>query len=293
MPLIKPKLLSFHLPGILLACGLLSINFTPALADEPIKLSFGLYTSDKPTTLVKKFRPILNALQDDLSQRMGRTVSIKLSIARTYHDGIHDLVEGRVDFARFGPASYILAQGKNQNIKLLAMETLGGEKHFHGVICVRKDSDIKTVSDLKNRRFAFGSKSSTIGRYLSQNYLVQHGIRSRDLKSFEYLGRHDKVGYAVAQGSFDAGAMKEHTMKKLISQGQPLRKIARFENVARPWVAREGMAPELFKTLQSALYGFNNNIKATELKKYHFVPTTDKDYALIQQAIKSNHQFHN
>jgi len=60
---------------------LLSI-VNPAQAD--IKLSFGLYTSDKPTTLVKKFRPILNSLENSLSNTLDTKVSIKLSIAKSY-----------------------------------------------------------------------------------------------------------------------------------------------------------------------------------------------------------------
>lgn len=74
-------------------------------------------------------------------------------------------------------------------------------------------------SQLRGQTFAFGDERSTIGRYLSQLLLVQHGIRADELLSYEYLGRHDRVGTAVGAGQFDAGALKESTFRKLKKKG--------------------------------------------------------------------------
>ncbi|MDH5409201.1 MAG: phosphate/phosphite/phosphonate ABC transporter substrate-binding protein [Gammaproteobacteria bacterium] len=264
---------------------------TPKIAFADIGLSFGLYTSDKPTTLVKKFRPILNELEKDLSHRMNTKVSIKLSIARSYEQGINALAEGKVDFSRFGPASYILAREKNPDISLLAMEVKNGHKHFKGAICVHKDSKTNKISELKNKRFAFGDERSTIGRYLSQQYLYERGIKSKDLTLYDYLGRHDKVGYAVAQGKFDAGALKESTLKKLIKKGLPLRAIARFDNVSKPWVARKGLEPEVRAALKKALLGLNDKDVLKAIKKDGFAETNYQDYERVSQAIKLNKKF--
>lgn len=261
----------------------------PVFAD--IGLSFGLYTSDKPTTLVKKFRPILNELEKELSHRLKTKVSIKLSIARSYEQGISALAEGEVDFSRFGPASYILAHEQNPDISLLAMEVKNGHKHFNGAICVHKDSKIKKVSDLKNKRFAFGNERSTIGRYLSQQYLYERGINSKALASFDYLGRHDKVGYAVAQEKYDAGALKESTLKKLIKKGLPLRAIAKFENVSKPWVARKGLEPKVVAALRKSLLNLKDKDVLKAIKKDGFAETNYQDYRPVSKAIKTNKLF--
>lgn len=231
-------------------CVLLTVS--PQINAE-IKLSFGLYTSDKPTTLVKKFRPILNTLEKKMSSSIGEKVSIKLSITKSYEQGILALSKGNIDFTRLGPASFIHALKHNPNISLLAMETKKGKKSFKGVICVQKNSAIKNVSELKGKKFAFGNKHSTIGRYLSQKYLLTHGIKANDLANYIYLGRHDKVGYSVAKGQFDAGALKESTFKKLVKKGQALRKIAEFDNVTKPWVARENLNHKILSALKKSI----------------------------------------
>ncbi|HHJ39485.1 MAG: phosphonate ABC transporter substrate-binding protein [Methylothermaceae bacteria B42] len=245
-------------------------------------LKFGVYTTDKPTAVVKKLRPVLNQIQSRLQSMLGEPVRIRMQIARSYAKGIEDLIAGKVDFARLGPASYVGVKRRYPDIRLLALESNNGRKRFSGVIVVHRNSTINSVKELKGKTFAFGDSRSTIGRYLSQQYLYQAGLRASDLKKYEYLGRHDRVGWAVADGTFDAGALKEGTFKKLVQQGAPLRVLAAFENVTKPWVARFGLSQQLFTALQKSLLS---------LGKERFLPPEEGDFAFISQAMDSNHQF--
>jgi phosphonate transport system substrate-binding protein len=61
-------------------------------------------------------------------------------VLSSYEKGIKALVDGELDFARFGPASYILSQQQNPGISILAMESKKGKKTFSGIIAVQKDS---------------------------------------------------------------------------------------------------------------------------------------------------------
>ena len=66
------KTLYFHHIRIL-------ISLVVATAQAEINLKFGVYTSDKPTTMVKMFRPILNALEINLAEKMGEPVSYQFA----------------------------------------------------------------------------------------------------------------------------------------------------------------------------------------------------------------------
>ena len=257
----------------------------------PLTLTFGVYTSDAATEMVKKFAPILSALDGDLEQRLGSPVKTSLKVASTYEGGVEDLVEGRVDFARMGPASYVMAKELNPGVKILAMESKKGSKIFQGVICVHSDSEIQEVADLKGRRFAFGDERSTIGRFLAQELLVESGIEAKDLDSFDYLGRHDKVGMAVGRNKYAAGALKEGTFNKLVSAGEPIRVIASFPNVTKPWIARAGISPEVFLAIQESLLDFDEPAALKALKKDGFLRGDDADYDSIREAIKASQTF--
>jgi len=260
-------------------------------AHATVKLTFGVYTSDKATTLVKKFRPAINALEQSMSTTLGQPVSIKMHIAKSYEEGISAIVRGSVDFSRLGPASYIEAKRANPDLVLLAMEATDGQKWFNGVICVADQSAIHSITDLKGKTFAFGNQRSTIGRYLAQYHLASHGIKARDLQSFDYLERHDQVGYAVATGRFDAGALKESTFRALVAKGQPLRAVASFKNVTKPWLARSGLPEPIRQALQQALLDLKDPAVLRTLKKDGFLPANDADFEIVRYAIQENAGF--
>ncbi len=261
----------------------------PAHADETLR--FGVYTSDKPTTMVVMFRPILNVLQDELSSMLGEAVRISMQVAPDYGSGLKDLVEGRVDFSRFGPASYIHAKDENPTLSILAIESEHGKKTFYGIICVPTDSPIKRISDLTGKTFAFGDKGSTIGRYLSQLYLLDRGITARSLKSFAYLGRHDLVGTSVGLHQYDAGALKEDTFNKLVGHGVAIRAIGRFPNVTKPWIARSGLPARVKGALKTALLTFKKPTALAALGADGFLPGSDSDYDTIRRALARDKDF--
>src|SRR5262245_32047526 len=113
-----------------LLLSLIPADAAPSLApaqksggDKPqLQLEFGVYQSDKATVMYRKLSPVLEWLQNDLEPRLGRSVDIHLTIFKSYEEGINNLVNGRIDFVRFGPASYINAKKKSEGVQLIAME---------------------------------------------------------------------------------------------------------------------------------------------------------------------------
>ncbi len=256
-----------------------------------VQLSFGVYTSDKPSAMYGKFRPVIEALENEVAAVLERPADIELRIFSSYEQGLDALVKGEVDFARFGPASYILAKRRNPRVSLVAMETVGGKKRFQGMIVVRADSPIQSVADLRGRSFAFGDENSTIGRYLVQDELQKADLFQNDLGKSAYLGRHDKVFRAVEFGDFDAGSLKEGTFAKLNKAKQPLRVLHRFDNVTKPWVARAGLPADHHKALQSALLALKSRAALKALKVSGFAVATDEDYALVRRGMQGAQRF--
>jgi phosphonate transport system substrate-binding protein len=214
-----------------------------------------------------------------------------MQVAKDYSQGIEHLASGKVDFSRFGPASYIEAKKANSGLRILAMERVNGDKVFYGIIAVAKDNPIASVNELRGKSFAFGNDQSTIGRYLSQQFLRNNGIFSTDLSRYEYLGRHDAVGTAVGAHHFEAGALNESTFTKLVSKGVAIRELARFPNVTKPWIAREGLPPALFEAVRQALLNLSDPVLHKTLKVDGFVSGDDADYEDIRTAIEKNNLF--
>lgn len=226
-----------------------------------------------------------------MSVVLGDPVTIRMKIAKDYDTGISHLADGDVDFARFGPASYVTVVERNPGIKIVAMESNGGEKRFKGVIAVHSESDAHSLADLKQKSFAFGSDLSTIGRFLAQSHLLDAGIGSEDLSGFEYLGRHDVVGTAVGAKKFTAGALQEDTFQKLVRQGVPIKILFEFDNVTKPWLAASGLDPKVLAAMRQVMLSINNDEVAARIAKDGFLEGTDADYDFIRQAMLHSRDF--
>lgn len=270
-----------------LACLLLASLFRADL--NGAVLTFGIYTSDKPSTMYKKFTPILNHLKAHRNFS-GRDISFKLRIYPSYESAIEALSSGACHFARFGPASYIIAKRKNPGIQLLAMEHSKNRKRFNGVFIARKGSAIHSIEDFEGKHFAFGNEFSTIGRYLSQAEMIKKGVFARDLKSYKYLGRHDKVALAVSNGLYDAGVVKENTFKKY-AESKGLKKVAVFSNVTKPWIASSTLGKENLQLLKEALLSITAPDILSTLKQDGFLPATDAEYDFVRKGMALSETF--
>ncbi len=277
--------------GLLGVLFLFALSFAPNDAGAGITLTFGTYAADKPTETVRKYRPFLTFLADRMSERLGEKVTIKLTIAKEYAEGIRQLAEGEVDFARFGPASYVVVKELNPDIRIVAMESKKGQKRFKGVIVVHRDSPIQSLEELSGLTFAFGDELSTIGRYLAQAQLLDVGISGEDLHSFAYLGRHDLVGEAVGAGKYAAGALKESTYKKLVAKGVPIRALSSFDNVTKPWLASADLDPRVLQAMQEVMLSVQNEEIVRRVSKNGFLASEDSDYDLIREAIEQSQSF--
>lgn len=283
-----------------LACLGLPLGTAPDAMQRPaqrtddtsttLTLTFGVYQSDKATVMYKKLSPILEYLQEDLEKRLARPVDIHLNIFKSYDEGIDALVKGEIDFVRFGPASYITAKDRAPAVQLVAMELENDQKRFKGAIITRTESSIRSLADLKGKRFAFGDPNSTIGRYLVQAELVKAGIHANDLAGFKYLDRHDKVASAVDIGDFDAGAVAMSSFDKANEKGT-LRVVLSFDNVTKPWVARANFDKKVLDGLQQGLYALKDAAVLKELKISGFAPTSDDEYLMIRDGMKGADEF--
>jgi phosphonate transport system substrate-binding protein len=286
---------SCRLSTALLACVLalpLSVRaqeHTP----RPLHITLGVYSFKKPTEVAKDFFPATDELARLMTAECGMPVAVDLRIFKTYDECLDKFVAGAIDLVRVGPASYVLVKQRNPAVQLLVaeLEQEPGKKRAEGIIAVRKDSPIQSLADLRGRTFAFGDENSTIGRYLSQAELLKAGVHADDLKGLKYLERHDKVFKAVEVGDFDAGAMHVSTFEELNGEKKPLRELAHFQNVGKPWVARANLDAQIVVALRKALLAMKAPQPLKALKIFGFTPTNDASFQIVRDGMKTAEEF--
>lgn len=274
------------------SCARLLLSLAVGLAAVPAAaqvLRFGTYASERPSEELRKLEPFTKYLEASL-KKQGLTVHVELMIFPTYDEGVEAVANGDIDFSRLGPVSYVLAKRKNPALTLLVGESHEGDKQFPAVMIVARDSPIASVADLRGKRFAFGDPSSTSGRYLPQAELAKARITAESLASYEYLGRHDKVVFAVASGRFDAGATNINTFMKY-AEAKNLRELVRYPSPTHAWAAHDKLDPALVAALRKALLEMTDPRLKELIDRNGFFPATDADYDELRRVMKFARKF--
>ncbi|MFZ5906143.1 MAG: phosphate/phosphite/phosphonate ABC transporter substrate-binding protein [Nitrospirota bacterium] len=174
-----------------------------ATREEAGILHFGIEpTTESSTEKPEDFAPFA----EYLSARLGTKVS--LAMASDYEGAIRDISRGATDCCLMSPYSYVKAR-KKQTVIPLVKTMAEGRAGYRSVIIARGDSTISTLSDIRGKKFAFGTSHSFLSSIAPRFMLLTAGITMKDLLHYEYLGTQENVINALIQGSFDAGAVSE------------------------------------------------------------------------------------
>lgn len=194
----------------LAAAGFLLFNCGAYAAEQKAgkDLQLGSVAMDIPAEMVKRLTPLANYL----TKSTGINVSFRAS--PNLGSAVEDLGMNHTQIAYLTPAAYLEAHEKYSAIPLVNPLSKG-KGSFNLMLVVQKDSPIKSVNDLRGKKFAFGDKKAK----LQPAVVEAAGIKLSELASYDYLNHYDNIAKAVIHGDFDAGIVKDAIAEKFASQG--------------------------------------------------------------------------
>lgn len=175
-------------------------------AEETLQL--GSVAMDIPAEMVKRLTPLTKYLSSKTGLNVNFHASPNLDTA------VEDLGMNTTQIAYLTPAAYLEAHEKYAAIPLVNPLNKG-KGTFTLMIAVHKDSPIKSISDLRGKKFAFGDKKAK----LQPAVVESAGIKLDEFASYDYLNHYDNIAKAVINGDFDAGILKDTAAEKFASQG--------------------------------------------------------------------------
>jgi phosphonate transport system substrate-binding protein len=168
----------------------------------------GSVAMDVPAAMVQRLTPLTRYLSAKTGEKIHFRASPNLGSA------VDDIGVGHTQIAYLTPVAYIEAHQK-YNVLPLASPLTHGKTTFNLVIVVRDDSPIRTVSDLRGKRFAFGDEKALLQRAV----VVGSGVKLEELGNYAFLNHYDNIAKAVLNGDFDAGILKDTIAEKFKPQG--------------------------------------------------------------------------
>ncbi len=251
-------------------------------AAEKKQLVFGAIAVGK----VSKVRNSLQPLMSYLENETGATITFETG--KDYPDTIRKFQSGYFDFGYIGPSPYVIAtsgeNGKDVFNIIAGLETKN-KPFFHAVIIAAKNnSEINSLNDLKGKKFAFGSRQSTLSCYMPCKMLMDSGVMD-SLAGYDFLGKHDKVAQYVAMGGFDAGGIKEAVASKNLDK---IKVIATSEPVYDfLLVAHHSMDQTQYGKIKAAVLKLKDPAVLGSIKKgvTAFIETSDANYDNLRSTM--------
>ena len=248
-------------------------------------LTFGFDLRSSPQEDARQYLPFLKYLEQTTQY------DFDLRFTPANSSIVDELGKNNIQFAAIGAGSFINAQEKYNAISLVRGINHQGKSEYQSIIVVHPDSKIRTVKDLKGKKFAFGGFNSTQGHLIPRIALLKQNIELTDFSVYKYTGSHLNCINSVISKTFDACGMQDTMAKLMASQG-----MVRILYVS-PYYPSSGIAansnvkPEILKKVKQALLKFDPQGKhKQDLYHWHktempkgFINSNTQDYADLHQ----------
>lgn len=259
-----------------------------AFAQTTLKVS--AIPDENPTELLRKFTPLGKYLEAKTG------VKVEFVPVSDYAATVEGLAAKKLDMVWYGGFTFVQA-AQRTNKTAIPLVQRAEDAEFKSVF-ITTNPAIRTLADLKDKTFTFGSASSTSGHLMPRSFLLQAGIDpDKTMKRVAFSGAHDATALQVAGGKVDAGALNISVWEKMVAEKKVDPTQVRVFYTTPPyydynWTVRGDLDPALVNKLRQAFLDLDaKNPEHAEILKLQraakFIPTKPENYAGIETAARS------
>ena len=233
-----------------------------------------------------------------LSAKIG--VRIRLKVLSSYGEILHDFDTKELDGAFFGSFAYALVHERVGVLPVARPINPDASSSYHGLIFVRRDSGIRTIAEMRGKRFAFVDKLTTAGYLLPLDYFQGSGVGNYESYFAEtyFTGTHEAAINDVLRGRADIGAAKNTVFANLAARdprvARDLVVLAHSPAVPENALALRGDIDESVRSrLKETLLNMSEEPEGRAvLRRFGalgFVETTNRDYEPVYRYARQLH----
>ena len=246
----------------------------------------------------------LNRLYGALSDELGASLNVEVQYVpvSNYAAAVSAFRSGSLDLVWFGGLTGVQARLQTPGATVLAQRDIDAE--FTSVFIANGASGLRPITSadqlvqLKGRRLAFGSESSTSGRLMPQYFLGENGVTMAELAGGGpgFSGSHDATIAVVQSGAYEVGALNSQVWQSNVDEGRvdPAKAAVIWRTppyVDYHWVARpdldsrfgDGFTGRVQNALLSLTPTTERGALVLELfGAKRFIPVQNEDYSKIE-----------
>ncbi len=264
-------------------------NVTPAEKKNIKAIRFAIGGMITPREGYVYYRQLLDYLESAIK------MPVEL-VDREDYGEINGLLEsGELDFAFVCGGPYVDGHEKF-GLELLVAPKVFGEAVYYSYIIVNSESDIKSLSQLEGKTFAFTDPLSNSGKMVP-TYILGQMNKTPDnyFKEYVYTYAHDKSIKAVAGKMVDGAAVDSLIWEYMNRSGSPYTKKTRIIKKSRPYgippvVTRKNIPKNIKDSIKQAFLDMHNTEKGRNILNHmmieEFIEVDNAEYDSIREISK-------
>ncbi|MFJ4194197.1 putative selenate ABC transporter substrate-binding protein [Pseudomonas sp. NPDC089534] len=270
----------------------LALSLSTLLANAAEVLRVSAIPDEAPTELLRKFEPLGKYLEQQLG------MEVKFVPVADYPAVVEALATDRLDMAWLGGFTFVQARLKTDaTTPVIPLVQREQDAQFTSKF-ITADPNVKSLTDLKGKTFAFGSVSSTSGSLMPRYFMLKDGIKPETYFSrVGYSGAHDATVAWVQAGKVDAGVLNASVWQKLVDAGKvDTAKVKVFATTPAyfdyNWTVRGTLDPALAAKIKKAFLALDpanpEQKKILDLQAAsRFIETSPDNYKGIEEAARA------
>lgn len=264
---------------------MLSLTFPAVESQASDDLRIAVLPDTGSATEVLNLKPLIAYLEKSLNTRVRR---IKVADASTL---VAAMAAGEIDLAWLD--AYALLRLRRLDPASRALVQRPEDRVSRSLIVTVRD-DIRDLSDLRGKRFVFGSAHSAAGWLMPNTLLRREGVRPAEFFSQVAVVPYSDLALRwLAQDDSDAAvvdAQHWHRLERTTRLAGRFRIIAQSDAYAdHSWSVRGSLDPVLADAIQIALLALDpqrpmHRVVLQDLEAEHYVPAQPAPDPLVVQA---------
>lgn len=181
------------------------------LDGETKAYTFAIHPLYSPARLFEAFAPLIDYLNARLPD-----ARLVLEASRNYPEYDQKIIAGRPDFIVPNPFETLIGLRHGYHVHA----KVDNDEDFRGIILVRKDSGIRTPTDLKGKVIAAPGKTALAATMMPKYFLATHGVDVHKDVRYLYTGTQESTILSLTLGKAQA-ATTWPVPWRLIQQHRP------------------------------------------------------------------------
>lgn len=254
---------------------------------KPNTIRVALLPDQNKTTVIDKHKLLFEYL------KQGIGIDFELIVPADYETTLKLFIDGKVDIAYFGGATFVKAEQQARAVHLISRDI---DADFTSIVLVNSSIDANQLKDLKGKSFSFGSKLSTSGHLMPRFFFEERDIAAETYFSkVVYSGAHDRTALMVSEGEVDAGVINSYIYRTMLEDGRLQQSKVKLiwhspKYQDYVWAIQPNIDVRIRNKIRDSFMALDYESEAgakilKDLNANYFIPVSNNDYEVLRSIL--------